>query len=161
MGDDDELGLLAQVVQIISETFHVPVVQRRIDLVQQTEGRGTHFQDCKVQRRGNKCLFAAGEQCNGLDLLSGGLNTNFDAAGQRILRIFQNQLTLTAAEHFFKDLTEIVVDLLELADEDGGHFLGDVTDDALQLPLGSEHVISLLCQIGIALIDTGIFLDST
>ena len=52
-----------------------------------------------------------------------------------------------------------MVDLLEFGDEDGGHFLGDVPDDALQFPLGGEHIVPLGGKVGIALVHPGVFLD--
>ena len=116
-------------MQIIGKPLHIPVIQSRVDLVQNTEGRGTHLQNGKIQRRSHKGLLAAGEQRDGFHLLSGGLHPDFDAAGQGIFRILQNQLSLAAAEHLLKGHAEVVVDLAEFLHENGGHFLGDVPDD--------------------------------
>ena len=159
MGDDDELGLLRQIVKIAGKPLHVPVVQCRVDLVQQTEGRRPHLQNGEVQRRRHEGFFAAGEQRDGLDLLSGGLDANLNAAGQGIFRVFQNQLSLAAAEHFFKSLPKIVVDFPEFRNKDGGHLFGNVPDDAFQLPLGGQHVVPLGSKVRVALVDPGIFLD--
>ncbi len=131
MGDDDELGLFRQVVQIAGKALHVPVVQGRVDLVQQAEGRGPDLQNREVQGRCHKGLLAAGEEGDGLDLLSGGLDPDLNAAGQGRLRVLQNQLALAAAEHLLEGLPEIVVDLPEFLHKNGGHFLGDVPDDSL------------------------------
>ena len=117
--------------QVLGVTFHIPVVQCRIDLVEHAERCGPNLQNGKIQCRCHECLFTTAEQGDGLDLLSGGLHTNLNAAGQGILRIFQNQRALTAAKHFLKDLTEIVVDLLEFLHENRGHFFRDIPDDAL------------------------------
>ena len=103
----------------------------------------------------------SGEQGDGFDLLSGGLNTDLNAAGQGIFRILQDQLSLAAAEHLLKDLTKILVDLVKFRDEDGGHFLGDLPDDAFQLPLGGEHIVPLGSKIGVSLVNAGIFLNGT
>ena len=159
MGDDDKLGLLRQIVKIACKPLYVPVVQRRVDLVQQTEGRRPHLQNGEVQRRRHEGFLAAGEQRDGLDLLSGGLDANLNAAGQGIFRVFQNQLSLAAAEHFFKSLPKIVVDFPELRNKYGGHLFGDVPDDAFQLPLGGQHVVPLSGEVGVALVDPGVFLD--
>ena len=158
MGDDNELRLF-QVVQIAGESVNVPVVQSGINLVQQTEGRRPYLQNGKVQRRSHKSLFAAGQQRNCLDLLSGGLHPDLNAAGQRILRVLQDQLPLAAAEHLLKHLAEIVVDLSEFFHEDGGHFLCDIPDDALQFPLGCQHIVPLFGEVAVPLIDPGIFID--
>ena len=161
MGNDDKLGFLTQVVQIIGKPLHVPVVQGRIDLVQDAKRCRTDLQNGKVQCRCHEGFLAAGEQSNGLHLLSGRLNPDLNATGQGILRILQQQLALAAAEHFLKDLAEIVVDLLEFGNENGGHLFGNIPDNALQLPLGVEHIVPLGSQVGIALVDPGILLDGT
>ena len=54
-----------------------------------------------------------------------------------------------------------MVDLFKLSDEDGSHFLGDIPDDAFQLPLGVQHIITLGGKVGVTLVHTGIFLDGT
>ena len=159
MGDDNELGLLAQIPQIGRKPLHIPVVQRRVDLVENAEGRRPYLQNGEIQSGSHEGLLAARQQRDGLQLLSGGLHPDLDAAGQRLLRIFQHQLTLAAAKHFLKDDTKVMVDLLELFHEDGGHFLGDTTDNALQLPLGVQHILLLLGKITVALVDTGVLLD--
>ena len=53
-----------------------------------------------------------------------------------------------------------MVDFRKFRDKNRGHFRGDIPDDALKLPLGVEHVVPLLCQVGIPLVDPGVFLDS-
>ena len=146
-------------MQIAREPLHIPVVQGGVDFVQQAEGGGPHLQNGKVQCRCHKGLLAAGEQRDGLHLLSGGLHPNLNAAGQRVLRILQNQLTLAAAEHFLEGLTEIMVDFPEFLHKNRGHFRGDVPDDGFQLPLGVQHVIPLGGKIAVALVHPGIFLD--
>ena len=159
MGDDDELGLLGQIVQIARKPLHVPVVQSGVDFVQQAEGGWPHLQNGKVQCRCHKGLLAAGQQRDGLHLLSGGLHPNLNAAGQRVLRILQNQLALAAAEHFLKGLTEIMVDFPEFLHKNRGHFRGDIPDDGFQLPLGVQHVVPLGGKIAVALVHPGVFLD--
>ena len=147
-------------MQVRRKPLHIPVIKCSIDLVEQAEGCGTDLQDSKIQRCCHEGLLATGQQRDGLDLLSGRLHADLDAAGQGLLGIFQDQLAFTAAKHFLKYHTEVVVDLLEFRNEDGGHFLGNIADDRLQLTLGVQHIVPLLCQVGIAFIDTGIFLDS-
>ena len=94
-----------------------------------------------------------------LTCFPGGWTLNLNAAGQGIFRVFQNQLSLAAAEHFFKGLPKIVVDFPELRNKNGGHLFGDVPDDAFQLPLGGQHVVPLGSKVRVALVDPGIFLD--
>ena len=54
-----------------------------------------------------------------------------------------------------------MVDLAELLHKNRGHFLGNVPDDALQLPLGGEHIVPLPGQILVALVDPGVFVDGS
>ena len=161
MGNDDKLGLFCQIPQISGKPFYIPVVQCCVDFVQHTERCGTNLQNSKVQSDRHEGLFAAGEQSDSLQLLSGRLHPNFDAAGQRLLRVFQHQLTLTTTEHLFKGLTEVGVDLLEFFHEDLCHLSGNILDDTFQIPLGGQHIIPLLGQVAVTLIDTGKFLNST
>jgi len=48
------------------------VVERRIDLVQQTEGRGIEIEDREHERHRGERLLAAGQEMNGAVALAGG-----------------------------------------------------------------------------------------
>ena len=161
MGNDDKLCLLAQVAQIGGIPLHVPVIQCRVDLVEHTERRGPHLQNSEIQSNGNKCLLTAGQQRDCLKLLSGRLYPDLNAAAQGILGILQHKLSLAAAKHLLEGLPEVFVDFLKLRHKDGGHLLGDLTNDGLQFLLGCQNIIPLTSQVCIALIDTDIFLDGT
>ena len=54
-----------------------------------------------------------------------------------------------------------MVDPAELLHKNRGHFLCNIPDNALQLPLGGKHIVPLLRQIAVALIDPGILVNGT
>ncbi len=159
MGDDDELGLIGHLTHIAGKANHVGVVQSGLDLVHNAEGRGTHLQNGEIQGNGHEGTLAAGQQRNGGQLLSGGLSLDLNAAVEDIVGVFQLQCGLAAAKQLQEGLGEGGLDGLELLGEDDAHLLGDLGDDALQLGLGPLHVVTLLGQVGIALVDTLILLD--
>ena len=47
----------------------------------------------------------------------------------------------------------------KLLHKNGGHFLGNIPDDAFQLPLGGEHIVPLLREVAVALVDPLVFLN--
>ena len=146
VGNDDELRLLAEISQITGKPLHISVVQSCINLFQKAEGRRAHLQDRKVKRNGHEGLFTAGQQSDGFDLLAGGLNFYLNAAGQRRLRVLQDQLALAAAEHFHKGLLEMRINFGEFPDKYLRHLLSDALDNALQLLFGVEHIIQNITQ---------------
>ena len=52
-----------------------------------------------------------------------------------------------------------MVDFPKFRNKYGGHLFGNVPDDAFQLPLGGQHVVPLSGEVGVALVDPGVFLD--
>ena len=159
MRDDDKLRVSAEAAQISGKTLYVPVVQGGVDLVQHTERRWPYLQNCEIQRNGDKGLFTTGKERDGLELLSGWLHTDLNAAGQRLGGFLQLQRRLAAAEHLRKSLPEIGVDLSKFGCEDFRHLFRDILDDPFQIALGGQNVIPLARKVLIALVDTGIFLD--
>ena len=132
---------------------HVDVVQSGLDLVHDTERGGPHLQDGEVERYGHKRLFAAGEQGDDLQRLARRLDLDLYTAVEDILRILQLQGGLAAAEELREGLAEGLVDDGELLGKNGFHFGGDVRNDVLQLPLGLLHVVPLVPEVGIPLVD--------
>ena len=159
VGDDDELRFAAEPVQIRCKSFHVPVVQRRVNFIEHAKRRRPHLQNREIQRNGHKCLLAAGKKRDGLELLSGGLDLDFNAAGKRLFFVLQFQRRFAAAEHFRERRAEILVDARKLAHKNLRHLAGNIADDGLQLCLCVQHVVALRSQILVALADSGVFVD--
>ena len=87
VGDDDELGLVAEGMEVAGEALDVAVVQRGVDLVEHAERRGPDLEDGEIERDGDEGLLAAGEQRDGLDLLAGRLDA--DALIDRLNRLME------------------------------------------------------------------------
>lgn len=70
VGDDDELRLRREPFQIGGEAIDIGVVERRFDLVENTEGHGVGFEDGKQDGDRRQRLFAARKQGNFAELLA-------------------------------------------------------------------------------------------
>ena len=144
MGDDDELRLPRQAPHVPGVPGDVHVVQGRLNLVHDAEGRGVDLQDGEVQGDGHKGLLSAGQQGDGFQSFPRRLGLDLNAAVQDVLRVLQLQLGLSAAEHLDEGGLEALVQKLELLGENPGHLPGDAADDALQVRLGLFHVVPLV-----------------
>ena len=109
-----------------------------------------YLHDSEVQGNGHEGLFTAGQQCDGFQLLAGGLHLDLDTAAQNVVLILQLQPGLAAAEQLQKGLLKAIVEPMELLGEDLRHLAGDLVNDPRQLLLGLLHVRSLLGEVGIA-----------
>ena len=109
-----------------------------------------HLQNGEIQGDGHKGLLTAGEQRQGLQLLSRGLGLNFNAAAENIVLVLQLQGGPAAAEQLQEGLLEALLEYLKLGGEDLRHLLGDLLDDAHQLLLGPLHIVALIGEVGIA-----------
>ncbi len=106
-------------------------------------------------------FFTAGQERNGLDLLSGRLDTDLNAAFKRCRLVLQNERGLAAAEHFFKRFAEIFINTGKLPHKDFGHFHRDGGDYRFQLRFGVLHIVALGGQVFVAFGHAGIFVDRT
>ena len=159
MGDDDELGLIGHGAHIPGESDHVVVVQGGLDLVHDHEGGGAHLQNGEIQRDGHEGLLSAGQEGEHLQSLAGGLHLNLDAAVEDVIRVLQFQGGPAAAEELLEGLLERLVDVLEFPGEDGLHLPGNLGDHVLQLLLGGLHVVPLVGEVGVPLVDPLKLLD--
>ena len=64
MRNTQELDGLRHFLDDIAEAIDVRVIERRIDLIEQTERRRIQLEDRKDQRNGRQRLFTTGEQMN-------------------------------------------------------------------------------------------------
>ena len=58
--DNDELRFAAELMKVTCKTFHVPVIERRVNFVEHAKRCRPDLQNGKIQRDGNKRLFSAG-----------------------------------------------------------------------------------------------------
>ena len=159
MGDDDELGVVGHAAQVLRVTGHVDVVQRSFDLIEEAERRGIDVENGKIDRNSDQCLLAAGEGAQVFDDLARGRDFDFDAGFQHIAFVREVEPRMAAAEQFFKDLLEVVVDLLEARREQLFHLAAQFSDHAGQLALGLFDVRDLGFQEVVTFLDFLIFLD--
>ena len=115
MRDDDELRVLGELFQIPCEAIDVRLIERRLDLVQNTEGHGAGLEDREQDGDRREGALAAREQRDLGELLPGGRDDDLDARIERIVAvgIVELHLRLAAAEEFAEDLREVRVDLVE------------------------------------------------
>ena len=73
--DDQEprIRLTAHLIQQVAEAGHVGIIQRRVDLVQNTNRCRVRQEDGKDQRHRGQRLFAAGQQTKRTQFLTGRL----------------------------------------------------------------------------------------
>ena len=104
-------------------------------------------------------FFAAGEKRDGLDLLSGRLDADLNAAFERRGLVLQYERGFSSAKHFFERFAEIFINTGKFPDKNFGHFRRDGGDDVFKLGLRVLHVVALGGQIFIALGHAGVFVD--
>src|SRR5208337_123580 len=133
VGDDDELGVRGELLQKIREPPHIFLVEGRVDLVQQAEGRRLHHVDGEQERYARERALAAREQIDVLQLLSGRLGEDFDARLQGRLGVLQAKLGSAAAEQPAKHGMEVLLDFVVRVEKELGRFRADFRGDPLQI----------------------------
>src|SRR5439155_3792478 len=106
--DDDELRTVRQLAQRLREPSDIPLVERGIDLVEDTERRGLHAEDREEKRgRGERAL-AAGQVRERADALTRRPRIDVDA---RLLRIIGDaQARLPTVEEPLEEDAELAID---------------------------------------------------
>src|SRR5687767_13199182 len=79
MRNHDELRIRGHLDDLISKASHVRFVKRRVDLIQQAEGRRTVMEDAQHQRQRRHCFLTTGEQKHVLQTFARWLSNNVDA----------------------------------------------------------------------------------
>ena len=153
VGNDDKLRLVRHLAEVAGKAADVGVVQGSLDLIHNTEGSRTHLQNGKIERYCHKGLLAARQKADDLQGLARRLNFDLNSAVEEILLILQLQGGLAAAKELQEGLLERLVDDLKLPGKDGLHLARDIGNDSLQLLLGLLHVVTLVGEVGISLVD--------
>ena len=159
MGDEDELGVFRHVPDVLGKARDVDVIQRGLDLVENTERGGRHLQDGEQQRDGRKAFFAAGQKVDVLDVLARGLDFDVDGTLEDVGLVLQDQGRLAAAEELGEGGAEGLVDAGELLRELFGHVAGEFLDEVEELFLGALHIAHLFGEEFVALGDFLVLLD--
>ncbi len=79
VGDDQQLGLVAELVDQLEEALEVHVVQRRLDLVHQVEGRRARAEDGEQEGQCGHRTLAAREQGDATDVAAHRAYLDLDA----------------------------------------------------------------------------------
>ena len=151
--------MLGQLVQVSCKPVHVGVIQRRLNLVKETEGRRFQIQNREQKRDGGQRLLSAGELHHILQLFARRLGNDADARLQNIHAFFDLQRRMSAAEHFLEDRVEFPADLLKLLLKLLPHAGVQLLDDPKERGLCRFQVAVLLFHEGAALRDLFILVD--
>ena len=133
--DDDELRAVAQLLEEGDEAAEVGVVERRLDLVHDVEGRGPRLEDRDEQRHRDERALATGEQREPLDLLARRPGLDLEAGRQHVGRVGEHEPSLAAGEEPLEDALELHRRVLERLGEDLLDPLVDLLDDVEQVAL--------------------------
>ena len=145
VGDDDELRFRREFFEKLGKEVGIRVVERRLYLVQHAERHGFEFEYGKKYRDCGQSLFAAAEQGQVLQLLSGGLREYIDACFQRVVGFpgVQPEVAFAAVEKLDEHFAEIRLYALERGHKLGPHLLGELGDDFHYVVVSRLDVVAL------------------
>ena len=96
----NELRSVGVTLDVLCKSFDVDLVQCRLDLVENTEGRGVDLKRCKEERDSDKRLLASAELHQILDYLSGRCSLYLNSAFKHVFGVCEIYLGRAAAEKF-------------------------------------------------------------
>ena len=146
VGDEDELGLVLDRLQEVEEAGQVDVVEGRVDLVQEAEGRRPVAEEGEQEGQAGQRFLAAREQDEVLDALARRLGDDLDAALEGIVRLEELDLGVAALEERGEEVSEVLVDLLQGLEELVLALLVDLADGLDGRGDGVAEVLALLGQ---------------
>ena len=129
MGDYDQLGDLRQRAQRFAVAFHIPIVQWRIDLIENTERCRVQLEECKQQCHSGKRLLATRQQVDRAVSLARRSRHHCDSRRQQIiLRQFEHRTTPT--EQLRKEVRKALIQAVEGGLESFPGLTVNLADDA-------------------------------
>ena len=131
MCDKDELHLLGHLLDDVAEARDVGVVERRVDLVQQAEGRRIKLEDREHERYRGQRLLPTRQQVNRAVALSWRPRHDGDTRRQQVLP-GKLQVGMAAAEEFREETLEAGIDLFVGLAKPGSRFAVDAADSTLE-----------------------------
>src|SRR5207237_3822955 len=111
--DDDELRVGRHRNNFVGETPDVRFVERRIDLVEQTERSRPIMKYSQDQCQGGHRFFTAREEEHILQTLARWLRDYVYTGFKFVVRVNQAHLATAAAEEFLEQFAEVLIDLLK------------------------------------------------
>ena len=147
MCNGNELSLVGVLLYVVGEHRDVDLVERRLDLVEDTEGRGVNVENSEEQGDTYECLLTAGEKRKILDYLSGRCDVDVDTAVENVIGIGEHQLCVTAAEKLTEYALERRIDLSHYFNELSRHFTFKYLDGILEFFSGLGKILKLTVHI--------------
>src|SRR5262249_3081321 len=129
------------------------LVERGIDLVQETERRGLIAEDREEERERRHRFLAARHQRDMAEALARRLRDHVDAGLEDVVSLFEDEVGAPAAEEDLEDLDVVDTDRLERLDETLSRAAVDSFD---RLPQRGHRVFEILllrAQRGVALFE--------
>src|SRR6266511_46549 len=152
VADDQELGLLAGVVEQVEEPVQVDVVEGRLDLVEDVERARPGTEDREVEGERDQAALAARQQRQASDPLARRAGLDLDPARQQVLRVGEQQAAVAAGEQQPEGPLELAGHVLERLAEHLADPLVDGPDDLEQVAAALLEVLELAGQEGVALL---------
>ena len=118
MGDQHELHLIRHFFHDFGEPADVRVIERGIDLVEQTERSRVELEDGEDQRNGRQRFLTTRQQMNRADSLAGRTRHDGDARIQQVIRL-EFEVRISAPEQTRKQDAEAFVRAVEGLPEAG------------------------------------------
>src|SRR5262249_53995793 len=125
--------------------------ERRVDLVEDAEGRRLHEVDREQEGDRRERPLAAREQRDALQILAARPRRDLDLALERILA-HHAQCALAALEERREGLLEVLLDVGEGVEEELRSGRVDLLDRLQELRLGLQQIVALRGQEGVALL---------
>ena len=142
--DDEQLGVLPELLVDLEQPAEVGVVERRLDLVEDVERRGAGLEERDEERHRHQGPLAAGEQREALDLLARRAGLDLDTGRQHVGGVGQHEPSLTAGEEPREGRVEGLGHVGVRLGEDLLDPLVDLADDVEEVLAGPTQVLELL-----------------
>ena len=147
--DEEELRLARHLAHEVAEALGVGIVERRVDLVEQAEGRGIELEEREDERDRGERLLAARQELDRLVLLPRGLREHLQAGVEDLLAR-ELEARVAAAEERREHLLEVRVDRVERLLQELARLAVDALDRALQRLDGLQEVGCLRVEEALA-----------
>ena len=144
MGDDEQLGVLPQLLVDLQQPAEVGVVERGLDLVEDVERARARLEERHQEGHRHQRALSAGEQREPLDLLARGPGLDLDAGGEHVRGVGEHQPALPAGEEPRERRVEGLLDVGVGLAEDLLDPVVHVLDDLEEVLAGAAQVVELL-----------------
>ena len=159
VADDEQLRLLAELGDEAEEAMQVDVVEGRLDLVHHVERRRPAAEHGEQERQRREAALAAGEQRQLLDVLAAGLGLDLDAGLEQVVGLGEHEPSRAAREEVAEQGGEVIGDVGVGGGEHRLDLVIDGLDHPRQLAPCRAHVLELLVEEGVALLQLGELLE--